>query len=204
MTCGHAALVLAAGGSLRLGRPKQLLTRNGETLVHRATRLAVDTAADPVLVVVGAGREAVEAAVGDLPCETVFNPGWQAGLASSLRAAAPRILDLGSSVLIATCDQPALEASDFRSLLAGAHAAASGCAATRLADTVGVPAVVPAEWFATASDLHADQGFGARLRALDPGQLFLLESVDLGIDIDTQADFRHAVAKGWLDGQGPA
>ena len=39
----HAAIVLAAGGSLRLGRPKQLLVRDGETLIHRAVRLATDT-----------------------------------------------------------------------------------------------------------------------------------------------------------------
>ena len=40
MTVPHVAVVLAAGGSTRLGRPKQLLTRDGETLVHRAARLA--------------------------------------------------------------------------------------------------------------------------------------------------------------------
>ena len=41
MTVPHVAVVLAAGGSTRLGRPKQLLTRDGEALVHRAARLAL-------------------------------------------------------------------------------------------------------------------------------------------------------------------
>ena len=82
------AVVLAAGGSTRLGRPKQLLTREGETLVHRAARLALASGASRVLVVVGAKADDVARAVSDLTVECVVNAQWRTGLAGSVRIAA--------------------------------------------------------------------------------------------------------------------
>ena len=54
MRQGHVAIVLAAGGSQRLGRPKQQLTINGESLLARCVRLAADTAPERIIVVLGA------------------------------------------------------------------------------------------------------------------------------------------------------
>ncbi|TWI01660.1 molybdenum cofactor cytidylyltransferase [Luteimonas cucumeris] len=198
MTDPHIALVLAAGGSTRLGRPKQLLTRDGETLVHRTARLASETGASRVLVVVGAAREAIEAELRDMTCELIVNPDWQQGLASSLRAAAPRVLASRLKVLIAGCDQPALEAAHLRALLEGASAMSSRCAATHYDDALGVPAVIPWDWF-ERMELQGDRGFGTRLRELQAGSLFVLESPALALDIDTQDDIDAAIATGWLD-----
>jgi molybdenum cofactor cytidylyltransferase len=55
-----AAVVLAAGGSSRLGQPKQLLTFRGETLIRRAVRAAAEAGCAPILVIVGETREAIE------------------------------------------------------------------------------------------------------------------------------------------------
>jgi molybdenum cofactor cytidylyltransferase len=55
-----AAVVLAAGGSSRLGQPKQLLTFRGESLIRRAVRAAAEAGCAPILVVVGETREAIE------------------------------------------------------------------------------------------------------------------------------------------------
>lgn len=195
----HTAVVLAAGGSQRLGRPKQLLARDGEPLVHRAVRLAVDSGAGEVLLVVGAARASVEDAVAGLDCVVVVNPDWAQGLAGSLQAVATRVAARGAPVLVLGCDQPALDADHLRALLDGASAAPSGCAATRLGEVVGVPAVVPADWFADSAGLHGDRGFGARLRALPPASLFVLDAPDLVHDVDTRADLENAVRRGWLD-----
>lgn len=199
VTGPHIALILAAGGSARLGRPKQLLTRGGETMVHRAARLALETKPARILVVVGAAREAIETSLRDMPCEPVVNPDWQQGLASSLRAAAPCVLASRSDVLIAGCDQPALEAAHLRELLQGASAMPSRCAATRYDDALGVPAVVPWHWFEQMDELQGDRGFGTRLRALQAGSLFVLEAPPLALDIDTQDDVDTAIAMGRLD-----
>jgi len=69
----HVAIVLAAGGSRRLGRPKQLLTRDGETLVHRAVRLASATQPQRLLLVIGAHAVEMREAVADLAVEILVN-----------------------------------------------------------------------------------------------------------------------------------
>ena len=59
-----AAVVLAAGGSSRLGQPKQLLTFRGETLIRRAVRAAAEAGCAPIVVVVGEARDAIELSLG--------------------------------------------------------------------------------------------------------------------------------------------
>lgn len=194
----HAALLLAAGGSRRLGRPKQLLARDGERLVRRTLRLLAQTAPARLLIVVGANDAAVRSAVAGIDCEIVANPGWERGLGGSLRAAGDALGAWRGPVLVAACDQPALEASHLEALLAGACGAPERCAATRHGAGRGVPAVVPGTWFATTVS-QGDHGFGARLRALPDGACWLLEAPELALDVDTPAALDAAIARGWVD-----
>ena len=126
MSAAHAAVVLAAGGSTRLGRPKQLLTRDGETLVHRAARLALESGAARVLVVVGAHADEVRAAVAALPVECLANPAWSSGMASSLRLAAEALASHDGATLLLVCDQPALEVAHLHALREAAQRVPSG------------------------------------------------------------------------------
>ena len=83
---GVAAVILAAGSSSRLGTAKQLLRYRGETLLHRAVRLALETGLHPVHVVLGSHAAAVGEALADLRARVtpVVNDDWQAGMGSSL------------------------------------------------------------------------------------------------------------------------
>lgn len=199
MSATHAAVVLAAGGSRRLGRPKQLLTRDGETLVHRAVRLAADTAPARLLTVVGAFRERIERAGADLACEFVFNPEWDSGLASSLRAAAAALADHDGPVLILGCDQPAMTSENLLGLLAGAAISDSRCAAVSHEGAPGIPAVVTAEMLRQARMSIGDRGLGARLREWPAGSVYLLDEPELGFDIDDEAGLRAAVERALID-----
>jgi molybdenum cofactor cytidylyltransferase len=194
----HVAIVLAAGGSRRLGMPKQLLMRGGETLVHRAVRLAAATQPRRLLLVIGAHADEVRKAVADLRIEILINNEWQEGLASSLRAAVGA-LDDDASALILGCDQPALEQIHLQRLLAGAAASSSGCAATRHGTARGIPAVANAAVLREARDLHGDSGLRGSLQQLSSDSLYLLEAVELEFDLDTPADVEKAVAEGLID-----
>lgn len=192
-------VVLAAGGSRRLGRPKQLLTRDGETLVHRAARLALDTSPRRMLVVVGARRDEVADALSGLACEIVCNPSWERGLAGSLQAAATALAGHAGAVLVAGCDQPALDAVHLRALLAGSGKAATRCAATQHDDGPGIPAVVPSALLSQAHMLQGDRGLGRWLRALPLTDISMLDAPELAFDLDTEDDLRAAINRGWLD-----
>lgn len=195
----HAVIVLAAGGSSRLGQPKQLLTRDGETLVHRAVRLALETSPAQLLVVVGANGDVIAAAVTDLQCDVVANHDWQSGLAGSLRTAGEHLGTAVQRVLVLVCDQPALERRHLDALLEGASAIEAGCAATVHGESLGVPAVVPRDWF-DSMQAAGDRGFGARLGRQRAAGIFRLDAPDLVVDIDSRRDLVKARTLGWLDG----
>ena len=194
----HVAVVLAAGGSTRLGRPKQLLTREGETLVHRAARLALASGAARVRVIFGAQADDVVAAVRDLPVECLVNPRWNEGLAGSVRVALDALAAHDRATLLLTCDQPALEAAHLQVLLDASRRAPSGSAATRLGDRVGVPAVVAPTMLRAALAVRGDRGLRDVLNAADAG-VIACDAPDLRVDIDTPGDVALAVSRGWLD-----
>lgn len=194
----HAAVVLAAGASTRLGRPKQLLCRDGETLLHRMVRLAAGTVPSVLVVVLPEASGPLTDAVADLECVQALNPQPQRGMGSSLVVAAPMV-QASTRVLVLACDQPALEAAHLQALLDSASQSTSGCAATLLLGTLGVPAVVPGAWFADLADGQGDSGFRARLRALEPGTVGVLHAPALALDIDTPDDLRAAHELGLID-----
>jgi molybdenum cofactor cytidylyltransferase len=194
----HAAIVLAAGGSRRLGRAKQLLSRDGEFLIHRAVRMAQATSPRRLLLVLGAERERIAEAVSDLETEHVFNPAWEDGLASSLRLASSPLSTHYGVTLVVGCDQPALELRHLQQLLDGAHASPLNCAATTFDDRrLGLPAAISASVLRSAQTLEGDRGFGDRLSQLSG--IWRLEAPELRLDVDVEADLADAAAHGWLD-----
>ncbi len=190
MAPDHVAVLLAAGASTRLGTPKQLLTRMGETLVRRAARMLHSTAPRELVVVLGAHRVLVEDALATAPVRIVVNDDWEEGIASSLRCAAAAIG--ANRVLIALCDQPALSAEHLHALLA-----CDGCAATSYDGRPGVPAVVDAALWTHAATLRGDRGFAALLAQRN--DVVRLAAPALFVDIDTPAQLAEARAHGLVD-----
>ncbi|MCI4568214.1 nucleotidyltransferase family protein [Lysobacter sp. CFH 32150] len=195
----HAAVVLAAGGSRRLGMPKQLLTRDGETLLHRAVRLAAMTHPQRLVVVLGAERDAFTTAAVGVEGEVLFNLEWEQGLSSSLRCAARALQGFGGRILLLGCDQPALEPAHLSQLLDGAASVAFGCAATVHGTHLGQPAVIPNAMLQSAPSLEGDTGFGYRLSGLPESAIWCLFAPELQLDVDTPADVELAVERGVLD-----
>ena len=195
----HVAVVLAAGGSRRLGRSKQVLLRDGETLVHRAVRMALATQPARVLLVVGGDADAVRAAVADLDVEIVFSAAWEEGLASSVRAAAAALAGSQARCLLLGCDQPALQVSHLRALLDGAAVSDSACAATVHGDALGIPVVVSPDVLAGARELVGDRGLRAVLQRMPRESIHLLDTSELQFDVDTPDDVKAAIERGWLD-----
>jgi CTP:molybdopterin cytidylyltransferase MocA len=183
------AVVLAAGASTRLGRPKQLVLYRGEPLVRRAAAAALAVGADPVLVVLGAHALAVAPALDDLPgLRLMTHEGWAQGLASSLATGIRALGELASrdGVLVTLCDQPLVDGPALRALLAAFDGPRSIVAA-EYDGTVGVPAVVGRDHLGELLQLSGDAGAGRWLRArLDTVTRVPLP--DAAFDVDTLED----------------
>lgn len=175
-----AAVILAAGESRRLGRPKQLVEQRGEPLVHRIARIAL-TACDRVAVVSGAVP--LRNALVDLPVALVDNVFWAEGVASSIRAGVTWASQ-ADSVLLLTCDQVLLDGAHLRALIRASTG--DRPAASRYQDVLGVPAVFPRAYFPVLQALTGDRGAQPLLEAAVP-----VDWPAGARDLDTLADLSY-------------
>lgn len=191
MTMPVAAIILAAGGSRRLGQPKQLLTQGAETMMERAIRLANEAGAKPVIAVLGAHQDLVSAAVPRELAIPVVNSDWEQGIASSIHAglrALEEIAPDACGAMMLGCDQPRLTSDHLRNLLDGfREPGAAAIAASAYAGTLGVPAIFSRAVFGYLMDLRGDKGARALLM-LPPCPLIAVDFPGGEIDIDLPAD----------------
>ncbi len=134
-----ATIILAAGGSSRLGQPKQLIQSNGETLVRRMAQQALALRAGPVVVVLGANQDRIMKELTGLAITTVVNPTWAEGMASSLRTGL-RALDTESTeaFLVVLTDQPYVTADLLQQLIDTRQSTGRGIIASRYAEPDGI------------------------------------------------------------------
>lgn len=183
-----AAVVLAAGGSARLGRPKQLLRRGTEPLLVRALRLARESGCDDVVVVLGAGALRLRGVLRrrGLAVRILHNPGWADGMGGSLDIGIRGLPTGTDGVLVLLTDQAGIERSDLQRLAKRWRRAPQRAAAARYSQRVGVPAVLPRRYFRRASKLSGDTGARDLLRGLD--RMVSVAMPRAAFDVDTAAD----------------
>jgi molybdenum cofactor cytidylyltransferase len=205
------AVVLAAGGSARLGQPKQLLTFRGETLVRRTVRAAGEAGCAPILVVVGDTREEIEVSLDiresrisssalqegedrsangqeEVTRPTLVENGdWRRGIGTSIRRGLEQLPKGVEAVVLLTCDQPFLDAAIVRQLIAAHDETGKPIVASIYAKTLGVPALFDRSCFAAL--LALPDAAGAKAFILSrPGEVASVPFSGGEIDIDTPED----------------
>ncbi|MGI9307818.1 MAG: nucleotidyltransferase family protein [Gammaproteobacteria bacterium] len=151
-------MVLAAGGSERLGTPKQLLPINGTSLLQHALRECGGLVDSSLFVVIGAHAAQVAGELQDLDVELVHNANWQTGIASSVRAGLAALPETADGVLICLCDQPFVTRDELRALADLWSGDPNKIVASEYAGTIGVPAVFPSRLFPELAALKGDSG----------------------------------------------
>lgn len=187
-------VLLAAGGSSRLGQPKQLLVHQGKTLVRRAAEAAVEAGCGPVVAVLGAQAESVATELARLPVNTVRNTAWEEGLGSSLRAGLRALESTQSSgvpavdaALVLLCDQLRVDSGHLRALVKAFQRTNKLIAASGYEGTRGVPALFSRELFPELEALASDQGARGVI-ARKPSRVVEVMLEGGSEDVDTTAD----------------
>lgn len=188
-------IILAAGGSSRMGRPKQLLPYRGQSLVRHAASAALGSIADRVVVVIGSYADEIRNELDGLPLSIVENPSWQAGMSSSIQAGLQELLsaDQIESVIIMLCDQPFATAHVLNELFDTHRATGKPIVASTYGQTRGVPALFNRELFSELMSLTADEG-ARRIISAHPGDVATISFAQGAVDIDTPLDHQRLTA----------
>jgi molybdenum cofactor cytidylyltransferase len=182
-----AIVLLAAGCSSRLGRPKQLLPFRGKTLLRHAAETALAAELGPVFVILGAVVEECRAALLGMPVTLLINATWDEGMGGSIAVGAQHLDEsVHGAAIVMLCDQPAITPAILRELDQAYRKSGAAIVASRCNDVLGPPALFAAALFPRLRALHGAQG--ARGLIQDEANLTVIDCPQAAWDIDTEED----------------
>jgi molybdenum cofactor cytidylyltransferase len=193
-------VLLAAGGSGRMGTPKQLLPFDGKPLVRHCAEVAL-AAFQPVIAVVGASAAEVEAALAGLPVQVVHNALWENGVGTSIHAGVRRAAELDlEGIVLLPADQPLVTAEHLRALREKQATSGKPIVASRYAGTVGVPVLFSRQYFPHLLRLVPAQGCKGIIVSNEQDAL-LVDCQAAEFDIDTPDDYASLVSNDAASGR---
>lgn len=199
-----AAVVLAAGRSTRMGRPKQLLPWGGATMLVEVVRRLRQTEVADIVVVTGAERAAVEASLApevdaDPRVRCVFNPDFAVGeMARSLQAGLRALPPDRQAALAVLADQPQLELRVVAAVLQRWRETLAPVTAPFFDGRRGHPLLFDRAAWPGIMALPADANPREAVQALGAVERVETDSDAILRDIDTPEEYARRVSAGWL------
>jgi molybdenum cofactor cytidylyltransferase len=192
----YGIIILAAGNSSRLGRAKQLLPFNEQSLLKHTAQQALAVPSTQTIVVTGAGREKVELELEGTEALVVYNPDWQQGMSSSIHKGIQELQMLhpeAAGCIIAVCDQPFISTSIFSELINSHEHTGFGIVASSYAGTAGTPVLLSKSYFSELLLLEGQEGAKKLLTQYESNVIHL--PFNKGeVDIDTAEDYDRLIA----------
>lgn len=182
-------ILLAAGSSSRLGRPKQLIEFQGKKLIQKAIDEAQKSKADTLVVVLGWNPELVKSGFDSEKILHVINENWQEGMATSMQAGLRFLLEKEQpdQVILMLVDQPFVDASILNQLISLKGKSGKGIVACSYSDTLGVPAIFDQIYFKEMLELKVSEG-AKKVILRNKADVFELDFPQGEVDLDTEED----------------
>lgn len=190
-------IILGAGASSRMGRPKQLLAWRNELLVNRAVRQATALEAGPVALVLGANADLIAKEIEDPSITIGVNDNWAEGMGGSIVTGLKALLEKDSDlegVLITLVDQPLIDSTHLLEIIENFKKNNSPLVAAAYGDTLGVPALFSADLFPRLLTLSGREGAKKIIHQVrDKLTKWPLPAAK--IDLDTPEEWKAFLAK---------
>lgn len=186
-------VLLAAGGSSRLGCLKQSLPYHGQTLLQYSLQQALSSKAKAVIVVLGAHANTLKNDLNPNTVHIVVNTGWQEGMASSIRCGITAIVEIVPAVegvILMVCDQPHVSASLLNELIRAHETTGKAVVASSYENTFGPPVFLHRTLFEELLQLTGDVGARSIVRH-HADSVAVVPFPEGTFDIDTEADYER-------------
>lgn len=188
-------ILLAAGNSFRLGKPKQLLQYNGNSLLRNTIIQANLLPNSFVLVVTGAYKDLIYKEFDSLLIKAVHNSNWEAGIASSIAIGLDRLRILKPNIgfcIFTVCDQPYIMAAIFKDLIEEHNKTGKGIVASAYSDTFGTPVLFSSRYFDELVNLKGNEG-AKKLLQRYKDDVVSIPFEKGAVDIDTIDDYNNLI-----------
>jgi molybdenum cofactor cytidylyltransferase len=187
-----AGIILAAGESRRLGRPKQLLDVGGEPLVRRIARNALLSKLDWVTVVVGNAADQVGQWLDDLDVAIALNPDFASGQSSSMRAGLRALPSDAAAVMFLLGDQPTVTSGMIDAVIAEFRSSRADVVQARYAGAIpGHPVLFAGSLVPELMEITGDEGGRGVMRHHEVR--YVEFDANSPPDIDTEADYQRVL-----------
>jgi molybdenum cofactor cytidylyltransferase len=195
LSISYNIVILAAGASSRLGRPKQLLSFNDESMLQHMINEAQRTSAKHVVVVLGANASMITGKVKTTHARTSFivNDNWSTGIASSIHtgiATATQLSPDTDGVVLMVCDQPFVKFSHLQKLVEAHRETRKPIVASHYQGAAGTPVFFNSRYYDDLLKLEGDTG-AKKIIAEHKDDVFLVEFAGGEVDIDTEEDYKR-------------
>ena len=188
---GIGLIILAAGASVRMGKPKQSLEFDGKTLLQRAVQTAHESERRPIVVVLGEQIDVLKNEIKDFDVQIAENADWKNGMGSSIKTGLEKVLEINdqiNGVLIMVCDQPFVSPELINQIVEMYRKTDSLITASKYSETLGVPALFDRRIFPQLLSLENKGGAKKIIRQFQNETAFV--SFEEGnFDVDTPEDY---------------
>jgi len=161
----YAILILAAGTSSRLGRPKQLVKFGNSNLLSHTIYAASQIENADTHIILGAHADEISDTINTtLPIH--INPNWERGMGNSIAFGVGKVRDLVyDAVILTVCDQPYLEAPHFEQLIEMYEGgSAVDLVISKYTNGSGPPSLFDPRYFNQLCGLDGDDGAKAMVK----------------------------------------
>jgi len=190
------AVILSAGESSRMGRPKALLPIDGQTFIERIVGALKLGGVERVVVVLGFNADELRRQIGHLPVEILVNPDYRLGQLSSLQVAV-RHLQADpecDGMMVHLVDHPYIDAQLVKLMLERFDGSKYSIAVPRHQGKRGHPVLFARALFGELLNAPMDKGAKAVVNAHREDTLELdTDDVGITLDIDTPELYRQHV-----------
>lgn len=187
-----AIILLAAGSSSRLGRPKQLIEFQEKKLIQKAIDEAQKSKSDSLVVVLGWNPELIKTGFDSSQTSIVINESWEQGMATSMQAGLRflREKEHPDQVILMLVDQPYVESKLLDRLILEKERTGKGIVACSYSDTLGVPAIFDQKYFEELLKLKGSDG-AKKVILRNKADVFAIDFPLGAVDLDTEEDLRQ-------------